>query len=1111
MTSIIRLARRSSLRGIGRNIATVATPLVIGLRREDPSRIWERRVPLTPQSIRNLVESGQVEFHVQPCSRRIFTDAEYVEMGATIDSDLSKAHIILGIKEPRVEEILVDPVPLHGIMRPRTYMMFSHTAKGQEYNMPLLDKFLSSKPDNTLLPTLIDYELLTDDQGKRTLAFGFHAGLAGTLLSLHTLGQYHLEKFGMATPFLYTPLPQSMPGLQELRKALRSVGERIQKFGTGEQMGPCIIGVTGSGNVACGCLSMLDELPVEMVRVDELEDLVLRRTFRGGEASLKKVYVVNPLPGEYLMRIDEPKSQSFSRSHYYANPSSYDSAFPTLIAPYLTLLLNGAGWAPGFPRLMSDKGLRAGVEKVRQMGLGRFGVVGDISCDPYGGLEFLTHATTLSEPYYKLKVDTHELWIQSVDILPASLPLDASTHFSQGLVGLGYLEGLIRRYLEPISTSARSPVNSPALVSQKVEDTLHRATIASSGQLFGRFASVQDGGLAGKVEAYRAGLLAHASANASSAGKPGFGFVSGYESNSQHVSQTRSMSSGSATNPTSSSLIPPTPRTPKKRILLLGSGMVAGPAVLFMGRRPDVDLLIASNDGGELEALAHSQGYKMENSKAESGIEFRQVDVGDESQRNEGGEVREMIRGVDVVISLLPVSLHVRIAELCIEEGKHLVTASYISPEMRALNDRAIAANVLLLNEIGLDPGIDHCSAISLLERIKSESGGKKQIKSFVSFCGGLPAPDLLQGDLDRHGYPSAGPLLYKFSWSPRGVLTAALNGARYRLGGEEVVVPGVGIDAPSSNSTGGVVHDERLKAMTGMLEGLPNRNSVPYADMYGLQSQDMRTLLRGTLRYKGFSSLLSFFHQMGMMQTSPSIHFDFLDTTDPNDDDKGANLEEAWLNYYEKVSQIPIDRVLFETSPFAKFVDMKLLPGYDSDKVDAYKFNHEHAKALGWLLDSRTGTKMNIQKGQRWWGLPALDPIHCAPLDLFAKLLAHKLRYGKNERDMCEDSEDEEIHTSSLVVYGSGYSSAMARSVGIPVAIAALAVLDGAVEPLYSAIPIRGVHGPGHASIRECVLKGMEQADIGMKEGVRRVKVGDGSSLEAKLVAGRQRRARAM
>lgn len=246
MILIVGLARRSSLRGNRRTIASLANSLVVGIRREDPSRIWERRVPLTPQSIGNFADSHQVEFHVQPCARRIFTDAEYVEMGATITEDLSKAHIILGIKEPRVDEILVDPVPMHGIMRPRTYMMFSHTAKGQEYNMPLLDRFLSpSTGDNTLLPTLIDYELLTDNQGKRTLAFGFHAGLAGTLLSLHTLGQYHLEKFGVATPFLYTPLPQSLPGLEELRKALRTVGERIQKYGTGEQLGPCVIGVTG--------------------------------------------------------------------------------------------------------------------------------------------------------------------------------------------------------------------------------------------------------------------------------------------------------------------------------------------------------------------------------------------------------------------------------------------------------------------------------------------------------------------------------------------------------------------------------------------------------------------------------------------------------------------------------------------------------------------------------------------------------------------------------------------------------------------------------------------------------------------------------------------------
>jgi alpha-aminoadipic semialdehyde synthase len=450
---------------------------------------------------------------------------------------------------------------------------------------------------------------------------------------------------------------------------------------------------------------------------------------------------------------------------------------------------------------------------------------------------------------------------------------------------------------------------------------------------------------------------------------------------------------------------------------------------------------------------------------------------------------------------------------------------------MRALNDRAIAANVLLLNEIGLDPGIDHCSAISLLERIKSGSSSTtgekdKQIKSFVSFCGGLPAPELLKGDSDHFGYPSAGPLMYKFSWSPRGVLTAALNGARYRLGGKEIVVPGVGINspstAPSSKSTGGelltngfpevdfsgsAVYDERLNAIDGMLEGLPNRDSVPYAEMYGLRNEDMRTLLRGTLRYKGFSSLLSFYHHLGMLENSKVIHFDFVDTTDPNDEGKGMYLEEAWLNYYKKVSRIPIDKVFFQKS------------------------NPEHAKALAWLLDSGTGTKLadveaRNPKGTQWWGLPPLEPIHSTPLDLFAKLLAHKLRYAKNERDIvvlvheviasCQDSQDEEeIHTSSLVIYGSDHGSAMARSVGIPVAIAALAVLDGAVEPLRatfnSTIPIRGVHGPGHASIRERVLEGLEKAGIGMKESVRRAKVGDESSLEAKLVAGRRKRGRAV
>ena len=138
--------------------------------------------------------------------------------------------------------------------------------------------------------------------------------------------------------------------------------------------------------------------------------------------------------------------------------------------------------------------------------------------------------------------------------------------------------------------------------------------------------------------------------------------------------------------------------------------------------------------------------------------------------------------------SLLPVSFHPTVAELCLQHKKHLVTASYISPAMRDLHERyafctistahnltchrAVAADVLFLNEIGLDPGIEHCSAISLLSKLQAEN---KRVTSFTSFCGGLPAPEHAEGV----------PLKYKFSWSPRGVLGAALNGARFKLWGE--------------------------------------------------------------------------------------------------------------------------------------------------------------------------------------------------------------------------------------------------------------------------------------------------------------------------------------
>ncbi|KAF5390911.1 hypothetical protein D9757_004030 [Collybiopsis confluens] len=1112
------------------------TPLVIGIRREDPTRVWERRVPFTPEHVKEFTKLGNrgesnsgglrvpVEFHVQSCSRRIFTDAEYAQAGAKITNSLSQAHVVIGIKEPRLQELLVDPLPLPGTkedagrtqpMTSRTYMMFSHTAKGQEYNMPLLSRFLSESSDPaSLLPTLIDYELLTDDSGRRTLAFGHHAGLAGTLLSLHTLALYQLSKFGAATPFLYTPLPQSMPKLHDLRGALRTVGDQIVKEGTAEALGPCVIAVTGTGNVAQGCLDMLSELPLESVHVHELQDLVMNRTLRGERASLHKVYLVHVKAKDYLVKTSDPtsSSSSYSRDHYYANPSQYTSVFPTRIAPYVTLLLNGAGWAPGFPRLMSNDGLRECVSLIKAMGKdteGRFGCVGDISCDPYvrdssifvvipsnplfstsvqGGLEFLTHSTTLSDPHYKIDVpvstsqstslkpdsasSSHELWIQAVDILPASLPFDASNHFSQGL--WDYLRAVARRYaayadwenskagtrlfssdvpIQRLGANLSVEEHSNAI---QLEEQFRRATIASSGRLVGRFApGEKDEWLGERVRNYR-DKVAASSVGARRA-VPSLALnPSALGVGSVPVNAVRGMASLSTFRP--------------KRILLLGSGMVAGPAVRHIAERKDVELVVASKEGGELEKLRAEIGTR-------DNVQFRLVDVGDKAQMGKGGELTKLVENVDIVISLLPVALHVHIAELCIDQQKHLVTASYISPGMRELNERALASNVLLLNEIGLDPGIDHCSAISLVERIKASG---KEIKSFVSFCGGLPAPELLkpnQTSGPTAAYPSAGPLSYKFSWSPRGVLTAALNGARYKLRGEEIIVPGPGVTTVDTESRGGgellkssfsavdFGNENGVAAIAGMLEGLPNRDSLPYADMYGLSTggDEARTILRGTLRYRGFSSLMSFFNDMGMLEAKDCITFD-----------SAKSIEHAWFDIFSKSAQLRKTKY-----PTADVVTL--------EQALKQHPNSERVQALKWLLSAETGTPIVDSQDGKWIGLPTLPTTPAAPLDLFALLLAHKLRHD----------EEEEIHSSSLVIYGGDsnehYESAMARSVGIPVAIAALAVLDGAVTPISSQtmeVSIRGVHGPGHVSIREQVLEGMEKAGIGMRESMRRVKV---------------------
>ncbi|KAF9220571.1 hypothetical protein BS17DRAFT_786754 [Gyrodon lividus] len=966
-----KLLKRSSVhpQSTRRAFATVAPPskLTIGIRREDPARIWERRCPLTPVAVESLVHNDNVDVLIQDCDRRVFPLHQYIKAGARIHPTLEPAHIILGIKETPLDELIVSPpcTISSASPTPRTYLMFSHTTKGQPYNMELLSRFLPQDPQRHLPPRLIDYELLIGPGGKRTVGFGWFAGVAGTLESLSALAHAHLE-LGVASPFLHTPRPHTHASLPSLRTALRAIGQEIINDGTPKCLGPFVIGLTGNGRVSQGVLSILEELPLSKVSVKDLPALL-----SNPDTDLHKVYLVHASPNEYLSR---RRGGQYDRSHYYENPSLYQSDFATKVAPYLTLFLNGVGWLPEFPRLMTNDALTTALTRAAEVGRARFSTIGDISCDVQGGLEFMPRASTISEPFFKHRPSTlpahlPSVQIMSVDILPSSLPLDASQHFCGVL--MPYLRALIKEFR-----------GEPA--EQEYSDALKMATIARDGQLQGKHTW-----LAEPVEKW--------------------------EQSSAAATQLKSA-------------------VKKKRVLMLGSGMVAGPAVQELCKRSDIELVVASNSRTEADNLIRG----LPNASA------CLLDVVD------GDNISRLVEGADVVISLLPVVFHPSVAELCIQHGKHLITASYISPAMRALNDRAASANVLLLNEIGLDPGLDHCSALSLLKQLRKEN---KRIMSFTSFCGGLPAPEA--SDI---------PLGYKFSWNPRGVLSAALNGARFKLNGEVKEIPGEKIlsnyfpDVPISNV---------LK-----LEGIANRDSLPYANTYGLGKLDsLRSVLRGTLRYPGFADLVHSFKTIGLLDADPSSHIQ--------------------PHFWSDLARLALEKRIHERIP---------------DDSSSFK------SALSAVVPDQR--RNNVLEALEWFGLapssqasqslppPPTKPL--APIDLLTVILARKLKYNPGERDLVVLSHEivaqplsipgeappelTEVHTSSLVVYGNSKASAMSRCVGLPVAFATLAILDGKIVG-------RGVQGPTEEVLYQVVLDGLEEVGLAMKEGVRK-----GCGMEARL-----------
>jgi saccharopine dehydrogenase (NADP+, L-glutamate forming) len=442
-----------------------------------------------------------------------------------------------------------------------------------------------------------------------------------------------------------------------------------------------------------------------------------------------------------------------------------------------------------------------------------------------------------------------------------------------------------------------------------------------------------------------------------------------------------------------------------KNVLVFGAGLVARPLVRYLLDRAGYRVTVASRTLSKADALIgdHPQGKAVA------------FDI-----TKDGAALGDLVAGADLAVSLLPYIHHVQVAEQCIRHCRPLVTTSYVSKKMRALDGAARDAGVILLNEIGLDPGIDHMSAMRIIHRVHGAGG---EVSSFRSYCGGLPAPDA-----------NDNPLGYKFSWSPRGVVLAGRNDARYRENGHVVEVPNARLFA-----THFVTWVEGL----GDFEAYPNRNSLPYIERYGIPEAD--TMYRGTLRNLGWCDVMQKLNELGYFSL-----------------DKRADLAGRTFR------QVMAALVYGEGEA-------------GEGKQKAADLEADLAAFLN--LSPNSGVMMTLE----WLGLLSDAPVpdRRTLLDVLADQMLARMRYRRGERDMvvlvhefvAAYPDRRERTTSTLIDLGTpGGDTSMARTVGLPAAISARMVLEGEIT-------LTGVHIPVVPEIYEPVLEELEQLGIACAE----------------------------
>ena len=386
---------------------------IVGIRREDKNE-WEKRVPLTPKDVEELQTQHNIDVIVQPSPIRIFSEDEYRGAGASINEDLSSCSTVLAIKE----------IPKELFQKGTTYIFFSHTIKGQEYNMPMLKKMMDRKCH------LIDYEKITNEQGRRLIFFGNYAGYAGMIDTLWSFGQ-RLASEGISNPFEAVNHTYQYNNLENAQQAMKDIGKRIKEDGLPEEMTPCIIGITGYGNVSKAAQEIVGLLPMIEISPEEIEDVF--KTKKGDRHHVYKVVFK-----EKDMVKPKQADTAFELQDYYTHPEKYEANMEAYL-PYLSVLVNCIYWESRYPRVLTN----AFLKKIYANGNPPvLKTVGDISCDIEGAIECTVDSTKPDKPAYvydpstgqpTLGVEGKGLVVMAVDNLPCELARESSSAFSHVL------------------------------------------------------------------------------------------------------------------------------------------------------------------------------------------------------------------------------------------------------------------------------------------------------------------------------------------------------------------------------------------------------------------------------------------------------------------------------------------------------------------------------------------------------------------------------------------------------------------------------------------------------------------------------------------------------